>query len=50
LERVKFFKEENLIYREIFNFIDRFTDLRFTATGALPAARGTRISQMNQYT
>jgi hypothetical protein len=34
--------------REIFKFIDRFTALRFTATGPPLAVRGIRILPMNQ--
>jgi hypothetical protein len=49
LEGVKFFKEESLIYREFFNFVDWFRALRFTATGALPAARRIKILPKNQY-
>jgi hypothetical protein len=36
------------IYREDFSSLDEFTALRFTATGALPAARCMRILLMNQ--
>jgi hypothetical protein len=37
------------MYKEFLNFVDRFTDLRFTATGAPLAARGIRILPMNQH-
>jgi hypothetical protein len=37
------------IYREILTFVDQFTSLRFTATGAPPAAGRIRILPMNQY-
>jgi hypothetical protein len=36
-----------LVYTEFFNFVDWFTALRFTATGALLATRRTQILQMN---
>jgi hypothetical protein len=38
-----------LNYREFFNFVDRFTALRFTATDAPLAARRIRILPMNQH-
>jgi hypothetical protein len=31
------------MYREVFNQLDAFTALRFTGTGALPAAERMRI-------
>jgi hypothetical protein len=36
-------------YREDFNELDVFIALRFTATGALPAAKGTLILLMTQH-
>jgi hypothetical protein len=36
------------IYREVLTFVDRFTALCFTATGAPPAAKRIRILPMNQ--
>jgi hypothetical protein len=36
-------------YREVLTFVDRFTALRFTATGAPPNAMCIQILQMNQY-
>jgi hypothetical protein len=36
-------------YREVLTFVDRFTALRFTATGAPTAAWRMRILPMNQY-
>jgi hypothetical protein len=36
------------IYMEVLTFVERFTTLRFTATGATPAARRIRILPMNQ--
>jgi hypothetical protein len=38
-----------VMYREVLTFVDRFTALRFTATGALPGARRIRILPMTQY-
>jgi hypothetical protein len=37
------------MYMEVLTFVDRFTALRFTATGAPPAARRIQILQMNPY-
>jgi hypothetical protein len=36
-------------YREVIGLIARFTALRFTETGAPPAARRIQILSMNQY-
>jgi hypothetical protein len=36
-------------YRNIFKALDEFTGLRFTATGASPAAKRTRILPMTQH-
>jgi hypothetical protein len=36
-------------YTEVLTFIDQFMALRFTATGAPPAARRIRILPMDQY-
>jgi hypothetical protein len=36
-------------YRDIFRAIDEFTALRFTVTGAPPAARRIRILPMTQH-
>jgi hypothetical protein len=36
-------KMASLLYRDDFNSLDEFPALRFTATGAPPAARGMRI-------
>jgi hypothetical protein len=38
-----------VLYRDIFKAIDEFTTLRFTATGASPAAKRTRILPMAQH-
>jgi hypothetical protein len=38
------------LYRVIFNKSDAFTARRFTVTGALQAAKSTRISQITQHT
>jgi hypothetical protein len=38
-----------ILYREDFNELDAFKALHFTATGALPAAKCTRILPMNQH-
>jgi hypothetical protein len=38
-----------LLYRNIFNSIDEFTALRFSATGPLLAAKGVRILPMAQH-
>jgi hypothetical protein len=35
-------------YREVFNSLDVFTALRFTAVGVLPTARSMQILSMNQ--
>jgi hypothetical protein len=37
------------IYWEVLTFVDQFTALRFTATGAPLAERWIRILPMNQY-
>jgi hypothetical protein len=42
------YKVRALLYREVFNSLDEFTALRFTAAGVSPAARRTRILLMNQ--
>jgi hypothetical protein len=43
-------KEKSCVSTEsFFNFVDRFTVLRFTATGALLAARRIRILPMKQH-
>jgi hypothetical protein len=36
-------------YRGFLTFVDRFTALRYTGTGAPPAARRIRILPMNQH-
>jgi hypothetical protein len=36
-------------YRDVLTFVDRFTALRFTATGAPSAARRIQILPMIQY-
>jgi hypothetical protein len=40
---------DGTIYREVPNFINPFTTLRFTVTGAPPAARRIQILPMNKY-
>jgi hypothetical protein len=40
--------EHSSFYREDFNSFDEFVSLRFTATGAPPAARQMRILLMKQ--
>jgi hypothetical protein len=37
------------MYKVVLTVVDQFTALRFTATGAPPAARQIRIFPMNQY-
>jgi hypothetical protein len=37
------------IYRDIFKAIDEFTALRFTVTGASPAAKRTQILPITQH-
>jgi hypothetical protein len=37
------------MYWEFLTFVDRYTALRFTATGAPPGAKRTRILPVNQY-
>jgi hypothetical protein len=39
----------SVIYKDIFNAIDEFTALSFTATGPLPAAKRMRISPVTQH-
>jgi hypothetical protein len=43
------FNSERYIYREVLTFVDRFTSLRFTTTGAPPAVGRIRILAMKQY-
>jgi hypothetical protein len=40
---------ECILVCTLFNFVDWFTALRFTATDASPAARRIRILPMNQH-
>jgi hypothetical protein len=37
------------MYREVLTFVDRFMALRFTATGAPPAAKSKRVLPIKQY-
>jgi hypothetical protein len=39
----------SFFHREVLTSVDRFTALRFTATGASPAERRMRILPVNQY-
>jgi hypothetical protein len=47
--RINITYKDKLLYREVLSFVNRFTALHFTATGALPAVRPIRIFPMNQY-
>jgi hypothetical protein len=41
--------QDLILYREVVTFVDRFTMLHFTATGASPAAKRIQIFPTNQY-
>jgi hypothetical protein len=49
LESIREIDPEYCIYREDFNEVYTFMALRFTITGALPAAKCTRILSMTQH-